>query len=277
MTVHDSTFSEASRTCPFGQCPEVDARTRRARRTGDGAKARIAAVVARSSFASARRSRATMRRRRRGVKRTKISREDSDSLERAMDGDGDEAETRSDAPWSNAWMETTRAFEVAGGADARAEGRAGDATSLEEARRHASEARARFSKTPEPAVRRDGRPSNEARRGRVGSRDAASRRTPNARSMSDADERRHGSEEVFSILSALGSINLAKETSSFDLSDAKTDVTNECVTCMHEKSAFDSRICENSGTERLEFVTNNKENGQLAGSLGSTSTVWTRQ
>lgn len=208
------------------------------------------------------------------MKRTKISR--GESLERVLDGDG-EAETRSDAPWSNAWMETIGPFEMAGGADARAEGRAGDAMSLEEARRDASEARARFSKTPEPAVRRDGRPSDEARRGRVGSRDAASRRTPNARSMSDADERRHGSEEVFSILSALGSMNLAKETSSFDLSDAKTDVANECVTCMHEKSAFDSRICENSGTERLEFVTNNKENGQLAGSLGSTSTVWTRQ
>lgn len=234
------------------------------------------AVVAPSSFAGARPSRATMRRRRRGVKRTKISR--GDSLERGLDGDGHhEAEMRSDAPWSNGWMETTRAFEVAGGADARAEGRAGDATSLEEARRDVSEARARFSKTPEPASRRDGRPSDEARRGRVGLRDAASRRTPNARSMSDADERRHGSEEVFTILSALGSINLAQETSSADPSDAKTDVANECVTFVHEKSAFESRICENFGTERLEFVPYNKENGQLAGSLGSTTTVWTRQ
>jgi hypothetical protein len=193
-----------------------------------------------------------------------------------MDGDG-ETETRSDARWSNAWMETTREHEVAGGADARAEGLAGDATSLEEAIRDASEARARLSKTPEPAVWRDGRPSDEARQGRVGLRDAVSRRTPNARSMSDADERRHGSEEVFSILSALGSINLAKETSSSDPYNAKTDVTNNHMTFIHEKSAFESRICKNSGTERLEIATNNKENGQLAGSLGSTSTVWRPQ
>ena len=274
MTVHDSTVLRNVANGSFRTTFQVDARTPRARRTGDGAEARIVAIVARSSFDRARRSRAAMRRRRRGVKRTKISR--GDSLERVLDGDG-EAETRSDARWSNAWMETTRGLEMADGADARAEGRAGDATSLEEARRDASEARARFAKTPEPEVRRDGRPSDEARRGRAGSRDAASRRTPNARSMSDVDERRHGSEEVFSILSALGSINLAKETSSFDSSDVKTDVANEYVTFMHEKSAFESRICENSGTERLGFVTNNKENGQMAGSLGSTFTVWTNQ
>ena len=174
----------------------------------------------------------------------KISRGDSSSsLERAtMDDDG-EAKERSDG-----------------------------ARSLEEVRRDASGARARVSKTPEPAMRGDAE-ADDARRLGFASRDAPARRTPRVRSASDADGRRHGSEEVFNILSALGSIHLAEETSSFDTSDTETGrVMSIC-----EARAFEPKVYENPGSERREFATNNKENGQLAGSLGSSSTVWTKR
>ena len=173
----------------------------------------------------------------------KISRDSSSSLERAtMDDDG-EAKERSDG-----------------------------ARSLEEVRRDASEARARVSKTPEPAMRGDAEVDDAPRLG-FASRDAPARRTPRVRSASDADGRRHGSEEVFNILSALGSINLAEETSDFDPPDTETDR----VMSIREARAFEPKIYENPGSERREFATNNKENGQLAGSLGSSSTVWTKR
>ena len=198
----------------------------------------------------------------------KISR-DSSSLERAtMDDDG-EAKERSDARWSNPWKEMR---EVGDGADARAKERADGARSLEEARRDASEARARVSKTPEPAMRGDAE-VDDARRLGFASRDAPARRTPRVRSASDTDGRRHGSEEVFNILSALGSINLAAETSDFDTSDTETGR----VMSIREARAFEPKIYENPGSERREFATNNKENGQLAGSLGSSSTVLTKR